>query len=104
MTGDASLVEVSAMDVERIKHIMNAVTILSFFIFGGLVGIILITDVSLNNTTAPLPFAFLFISLSTFIVSSEITEKPKLVRKYMRDWLLICTIGIIISALALTLY
>lgn len=92
------------MDVERIKHIMNTVTILSFLIFGGLIGIILITDVSLNNTTAPLPFAFLFISLSAFIVTSEISEKPKLAQKYMRDWILICTIGIILSALALTLY
>ncbi|TFG35049.1 hypothetical protein EU527_00170 [Candidatus Thorarchaeota archaeon] len=92
------------MDVERIKHIMNSVMILSFLIFGGLFAIILITDVRLNNITTPLPFAFLFISLATFIITSQINEKPKLVHKYMRDWLIICTIGIIIAALALTLY
>ena len=92
------------MDVERIKHIMNAIMIFSFFIFGGLFGIILITDIPLNNATAPLPFSFLFISIVTFITTSQIDERPKLVQKYMRDWLFICTIGIIISALALTLY
>lgn len=92
------------MDVERIKHIMNSVTILSFLIFGGLIVIIFITDVKMNNATAPLPFAFLFISAVTFIITSQINEKPKLVQRYMRDWLIICTIGILISALALTLY
>ena len=92
------------MDVERIKHIMNSVMILSFLIFGGLMAIILITDVQINNTTAPLPFAFLFLFLSTFVITSQINEKPKLVQKYMRDWLIISTAGIIIAALALTLY
>jgi len=92
------------MDVERIKHIMNSVMILSLLIFGGLLAIILITDVTINNATAPLPFAFLFIFISTFIITSQIDEKPKLVQKYMRDWLIICTVGIIVAALALTLY
>ena len=35
------------MDVIRIKHIMNALMILSFIIFGGLAAIIMITDTSL---------------------------------------------------------
>jgi hypothetical protein len=92
------------MDVKRIKHIMTSLMILSFFIFGGLVAIIMITDVTLTNATVALPFAFLFISLISLIISGQIDEKPKLVQKYMRDWLIICTIGIIISALAFTFY
>jgi len=92
------------MDVERIKHIMNSIMILAFLIFGGLFAIIIITDTTLNSTTVPLPFAFLFISITTFITTSQINEKPKLVQKFMREWIFICTIGIVISALALTLY
>lgn len=92
------------MDVIRIKHIMTSLMILSFLIFGGLVAIIMITDVSLTNATVALPFAFLFISITTLIISGQIDEKPKRVQKYMRDWLIICTIGIVISALAFTFY
>jgi len=92
------------MDVERIKHIMNSLMIMSTLIFGGLVAIIIITDVSLNNATVPLPFAFMFISIVTFIITGQIDEKPKLVQKYLRDWLMICTVGIIISALVFTFY
>ena len=92
------------MDVNRIKHIMTSVMILSFLIFGGLVAIIMITDVSLTNATVALPFAFLFISITTLIITGQIDERPKRVQKYMRDWLIICTIGIIISALAFTFY
>jgi hypothetical protein len=78
--------------------------ILSFIIFGGLVGIIMITDIPLTNGSVALPFAFLFISLVTLLITGQIDEKPDLVQKYMRDWLIICTIGIIISALAFTFY
>jgi len=92
------------MDVIRIKHIMNSLMILSFLIFVGLVAIIIITDVRLTNATVALPFAFLFISFTTFIITGQIDERPKLVQKYMRDWLIICTIGIVISALAFTFY
>ncbi|MBN2229933.1 MAG: hypothetical protein JW779_10120 [Candidatus Thorarchaeota archaeon] len=92
------------MDIERIKHIMNSLMILSFLIFGGLSAIILITDVRLNNATVSLPFAFLFISMITFIITGQINDKPKLAQKYLRDWLIICTIGIIISSLAFTIY
>ena len=92
------------MDVTRIKNIMTSLMILSFLIFGGLVAIIMITDVRLTNATVALPFAFLFISITTLIISGQIDERPKRVQKYMRDWLIICTIGIIISALAFTFY
>lgn len=83
---------------------MNSLMILSFLIFGGLVAIIMITDASLNNASVPLPFAFLFIALVTLITTGQIDERPQLVQKYMRDWLIICTIGIVISALAFTFY
>ena len=92
------------MDVDRIKHIMNSLMILSFLIFGALSGIILITDVPLTNTSVPLPFAFLYISTATFVITSQINERPKLIQKYLRDWLIICLIGITISALVFTFY
>lgn len=90
------------MDVDRIKHIMNSLMILSFLIFGALSGIILITDVPLTNTSASLPFAFLYISIATFIITAQINDRPKLIKKYLRDWLIICFIGIVISALTFT--
>ena len=92
------------MDVERIKHIMNSLMIISFFIFGGLLAIIIISDVGLNNATVSLPFAFMFISIATLIITGQINEKPKLAQKYLRDWLIVCIIGIIISALVFTFY
>jgi hypothetical protein len=92
------------MDVERIKHIMNSLMILSLLIFGGLVGIIMITDVQLSKTTVSLPFAFLFIFIVTFVTTGQISDRPQLTARYLRDWLIVCTIGIIISALAFTFY
>ena len=92
------------MDVERIKHIMNSLMVLSLLICGGLIGIIMITDVQLSNTTVSLPFAFLFIFIVTFITMGQINDRPKRTAKYLRDWLIICTIGIIISALSFTFY
>jgi hypothetical protein len=92
------------MEVERIKHIMNSLMILSFLIFGGLLAILLITDSNLNNATVSLPFAFMFIFIVTLIATGQIDEKPKLAQKYLRDWLVICTIGIVISALVFSFY
>ncbi len=90
------------MDVNRIKHIMNSLMILSFLIFGALSAIILITDVPLNNASVSLPFAFLYISAATFVMTAQINERPKFIQKHLRDWLIICFVGIIISALAFT--
>jgi hypothetical protein len=92
------------MDVDRIKHIMNSLMIFSFLIFGALSGIILITDVPLTNTSVSLPFAFLYISTATFVITAQINERPKLIQRYLRDWLIMCLIGIIISALVFTFY
>jgi hypothetical protein len=58
----------------------------------------------LNNTSVSLPFAFLYISIVTFVITAQINERPKLIQRYLRDWLIICFIGIIISALAFTFY
>jgi hypothetical protein len=92
------------MDVNRIKHIMNSLMMLSLLICGGLAGIILITDVPLTRTTVALPFAFLFIFSITFITTGQINDRPQFTAKYLRDWLIICTIGILVSALAFTFY
>jgi hypothetical protein len=96
--------EIHTMDVERIKHIMNSLMILSLLICGGLVGIIMITDVPLTSTTVSLPFAFLFIFIVTFITSGQISDRPQFTARYLRDWLIICAVGIILSALVFTLY
>jgi len=90
------------MDVDRIRHVLNSLMILSFLTFGGLSAIILITDAELTNPTVALPFAFLFISLVTLITTGQINDRPRLVKKYLRDWLVICTFGILISALLIT--
>ena len=92
------------MDVNRIKHIMNSLMIFSFLIFGGLLAIILITNIPLTNASVSLPFAFLFISIVTFVTTAQINDRPALIQKYLRDWLIICLFGIIISALVFTIY
>jgi hypothetical protein len=38
------------------------------------------------------------------VITSQINERPKLIQKYLRDWLIICLIGITISALVFTFY
>lgn len=92
------------MDVNRIIHIMNSLMIFSFLIFSAISGIILVANVPLTNSSVSLPFAFLYICIVTFVTTSQINERPKLIQKYLRDWLIICLIGIIISALAFIIY
>jgi hypothetical protein len=65
---------------------------------------VLITDAPLTRTTVSLPFAFLFITIVTFIITGQIDERPNLARKYLWNWLVICIVGIVISALAFTFY
>ena len=90
------------MDLSRIQNVLNAFMILSFLIFAGLAGLVLIADAPLTIPTISLPFSFLFLSATTLIVTGQIDERPKLVRKYIRDWIIICVLGIVISALAFT--
>jgi hypothetical protein len=77
--------------------------ILSFLIFGLLAGVIFIADAPLDNATASLPFAFLFISAMTLITTGQINDNPNRVEKYVREWLIICIFGVVVGALAFTL-
>ena len=90
------------MDVDRIQHVLNSLMILSFLVFGVLSAIILITDTSLTGSTVALPFAFLFISFMTLIVTGQINDRPRLVKKYLRDWLIVCAFVVLASALVVT--
>ena len=90
------------MDVNRIQHVLTSLMILSFLIFGGLSAIILITNVPLSNGAVALPFAFLFISMMTLVVTTQIKDNPNRINMYIREWLSICVFVIIISALTFT--
>ena len=94
--------EQTKMDTERVRHIFNSLMIISFFIFGGLAGILLITDAPLNGRTVSLPFSFLFVSMMTLILTTQIKDNPNRINMYIREWLLICVFVIIISALTFT--
>lgn len=91
------------MDLNRTQHILNSLMILAFLIFGGLSGVLLITDTPLTSATVALPFSFLFLCIMTLIVTGQIDEKPQMIEKYLREWLIICVLGVIIGALAFTL-
>lgn len=91
------------MDVGRTQRILTSVMIISFLIFGLLAGIILIFDAPLENTTAALPFAFLFISGMTLVTTGQIRNRPQRVSKYLREWLFVVVFVVVIAALAFTL-
>ena len=90
------------MNVDRIRHVLNSLMILSFFIFGGLSAIILITDVPLTNGAVALPFAFLFISMMTLITTGLINERPNAAKKHVSQWLVLCAFVIFVCALVFT--
>jgi heme A synthase len=91
------------MNIDRVRHVLNAIMILCLLIFGGLMGIVLITDTSMvASKTIALPFAFLFLFIVTLITTGRIQERPKKTNIYLREWLMICTIIVIICALAVT--
>ena len=94
--------EEKKMDIERIRHVLNSLMIISFIIFGGLTGILLITDTSLSGRTVSLPFSFLFISMMTLVLTTQIKDNPSRTNRYIREWLIICLFVIIISALTFT--
>jgi len=77
--------------------------ILSFLIFGGFSGVLLITGAPLTSSTVALPFAFLFLCIMTLIVTGQIDEKPKMIEKYLREWLIVCIFGVILATLAFAL-
>jgi hypothetical protein len=90
------------MDIDRVRHVLNSLMIISFLIFGGLTGILLITDASLNGRTVSLPFSFLFISMMTLILTTQIKDNPSRINRYIREWLVICVFVTIISAITFT--
>jgi hypothetical protein len=49
-----------------------------------------------------LPFSFLFISMMTLVVTTQIKDNPNRINKYLREWLAICAFVTIISALTFT--
>jgi len=95
--------ESSEMDINRTQHILNSLMIFAFLIFGGLSGVLLITSTPLTSSTVALPFAFLFLCIMTLIVTGQIDEKPQMIEKYLREWLIVCIFGVIAAALAFTL-
>jgi hypothetical protein len=91
------------MNIDRIRHVLNAIMILCILIFGGLMGIIIITDVSIvASKTIALPFAFLFLFILTLITTGRIQERPKKTSIYLREWIVFSIVIIVISALAVT--
>ncbi|TFF87017.1 hypothetical protein EU519_00205 [Candidatus Thorarchaeota archaeon] len=95
--------ETEDMNTDRVRHVLTSLMILSFLIFGGLSAIILITDTPLTTSSVSLPFAFLFVSAMTLIVTGQIDERPKLTKKYLRQWILVCVFMVLVAALAFTL-
>lgn len=87
------------MDIEQTRHVLDSLMILSFLVFTGLVGIIVIRGFPLTNKAIALPFAFLFISMSTLAVTGQIDDNPKAAGSYLMKWLFLCFTGVIISAI-----
>jgi hypothetical protein len=90
------------MDIERVQHVFNSLMIISFLIFGGFTGILLITDVPLNGRSVSLPFSFLFLSMMTLLLTTQIKDNPDRINRYIREWIVICVFVTIISALTFT--
>lgn len=74
--------------------------VVSFFIFAGLAGYLILRDISLTNQSVALPFAFLYLSAVTLITTARIGENPDALSDYLRSWVAICAFGTLISALA----
>ncbi len=91
------------MNTSIVKNVMNSLMITSFLIFLALASIVLATDTDLTTRAVSLPFAFLFISIMTFVTTGKIDEQPAMVEKTLRQWVLICIFIVLISALAFTL-
>ena len=91
------------MDVERIRRVLDSLMILSFLIFCALAGMIVLTDFPLTTKAVSLPFAFLFISLATLVVTGQIDENPAGVDKHLVKWLFVCVFGVLMTAFTFTI-
>lgn len=90
------------MDVEQIRRVLDSLMILSFVILCALIGLIMLRNASLTSKTISLPFAFLFISLTTLAVTGQIDENPAGVDRYLINWLFACVFGVLFSAIIFT--
>ena len=91
------------MKTDRIRHVLNSIMILSFLIFGLLSGVIILTDAPLTSATVSLPFVFMFISMTTFLIIDKISDRPHMAERYLFEWTVTCIFGIVLGALAFTL-
>ncbi len=83
---------------------MTSLMIVSFLIFVGLSGVILLADAELSTRAVSLPFAFLFIAISTLVMTGRIYDNGvSSLRSYLQTWLVLCALGVLITALAFTL-
>ncbi|TXT56828.1 MAG: conserved membrane protein of unknown function [Candidatus Thorarchaeota archaeon] len=89
------------MQNEHLKNVLTSLMILSFLIFGGLSAILLITDAPLIGSTVALPFAFLYISMMTLVVTAQISDRPSKTERFLRDWLLMVSFGVVFCAFVL---
>jgi hypothetical protein len=91
------------MNISIVKNVMNSLMIISFLIFLALASIVVATDTALTTRAVSLPFTFLFISIMTFLSTGKIDEQPTTVERILRQWVLICVLVVLISAVAFTL-
>ncbi len=91
------------MNTSRARHVLNSLTFLSFLVFAGLSGLVMLLDVPLTNVTVSLPFAFLFVSLMTLITTGRIADNPKQLDRFLIEWLIVCVFGTLICALVFLL-
>jgi len=90
------------MDIERIRRVLDSLMVLSFLLFGVLAVILVLTNSLLTNKAVSLPFAFLFISATTLIVTGQIDEDPARVDRHLIKWLFVCVFGVVFCALTFT--
>lgn len=91
------------MNTSIVKNVMNSLMIISFLLFLALASIMLAAHTDLTTRAVSLPFAFLFISLMTFLVTGRIDEQPAMAERLLRQWVLICVLVVLISAVAFAL-
>lgn len=91
------------METKHVQNVLTSLMIISFLIFVGLAGIIIIKDVALTTRVVALPFAFLFISAVTLIITGRIEEQPANIKSHLQSWLVLCTFAVLLSAIAFTL-
>jgi len=91
------------MDTDRIQNMLTSFMVVSFIIFLGLSGLIFVREAELTNRAVSLPFAFLFLCITTLIVTGKIHDQPSLAGRHLRSWLIVSVFGVLLAAVAFTL-